>query len=78
MDPVEGEPGMFTFTFVPEDFFLGTPSNIDQTPHRGAPGNGVRWYITKPGYTSWARRRPTASASSSASEVRPYLTEKNA
>ena len=38
--------------FVPEDFFLGTPSNIDQTPYTGEPlENGVRWYITKPGYT---------------------------
>ena len=52
MNPVEGEPGMFTFTFVPEDFFLGTSSNIDQTPYTGEPlENGVRWYITKPGYT---------------------------
>ena len=52
MQPVEGEPGMFTFTFVPEDFFLGTPSNIDQTPYTGELlENGVRWYITKPGYT---------------------------
>ena len=52
MQPLEGEPGMFTFTFVPEDFFLGTPSNIDQTPYTGEPlENGVRWYITKPSYT---------------------------
>lgn len=52
MQPVEGEPGIFTFTFVPEDFFLGIPSNLDQTPYSGEPiENGVRWYITKPGYT---------------------------
>lgn len=52
MTPVDGEPGFFTFTFVPETFFLGTPSNIDQTPYTGEPlENGVRWYITKPGYT---------------------------
>lgn len=51
MKPVDGEPGMFTFTFVPELFFLGTPSNVDQTPYTGEPlENGVRWYITKPGY----------------------------
>lgn len=52
MTPVNGEPGMFTFTFVPEIFFSGTPSNIDQTPYQGEPlENGVRWYVTKPGYT---------------------------
>jgi len=52
MVPVEGKPGFFSFTFVPEDFFLGTPSNIDQSPYTGAPlENGVRWYITKPGYS---------------------------
>ena len=52
MSPVEGKPGFFSFTFVPEDFFLGTLSNIDQSPYAGEPmENGVRWYITKPGYT---------------------------
>ncbi|HCZ07570.1 MAG TPA: hypothetical protein DHV07_00230 [Flavobacteriales bacterium] len=52
MEPVEGKPGFFSFTFVPEDFFLGTLSNIDQSPYTGEPlENGVRWYITKPGYT---------------------------
>ena len=52
MSPVDGEPGMFSFTFVPETFFLGTPSNIDQSPYQGEPlENGVRWYVTKPDYT---------------------------
>ena len=51
MDPVDGKPGFFSFTFVPEDFFLGTLSNIDQSPYTGEPlQNGVRWYVTTPGY----------------------------
>ncbi|MDA9864590.1 hypothetical protein N9C70_05935 [Flavobacteriales bacterium] len=52
MDPVDGKPGFFSFTFVPEDFFLGTLSNIDQSPYTGEPlQNGVRWYVTTPGYS---------------------------
>jgi hypothetical protein len=45
------EPGIFTFTFLPESFFEGVPSNIDQSPYAGqAMDNGVRFYVTRAGH----------------------------
>jgi hypothetical protein len=45
------EPGIFTFTFLPEDFFIGTASNIDQSAYAGeAINNGIRFYATRAGH----------------------------